>query len=150
MPQSDFNPFLADVLALKLKFPVSNIAKRTGDDKGNVSIWIRGRKPAPLAFLIRFYSAFNKELVEKGIHRDIKELLAQLPPTFEQVTELDFLRSIHTKVTEQNELSKELIERSKRIEQKLDELLRRKDKEIMKSAKEYLLGIVATLHSSTE
>ncbi|HVU93741.1 MAG TPA: hypothetical protein VHE34_00895 [Puia sp.] len=98
--------------------------------------------------MIRFYTAFKKELAEKGIHRDVKELLAQLPPQSDQITERDFLRSINTKLTEQNDLIKEWIERTKRNEQKLDELLRRKDKEIMKSAKDYLLGIVATLRST--
>ncbi len=150
MPQDSINPFLADVSALKLKFAVSAIAKRTGDDKGNVSAWIRGRKPVPSAFMVRFYTHFKKELAEKGIHRDVKELLAQLPPEPDQITEKDFLRSINIKLTEQNDLTKELIERTKRNEQKLDELLRRKDKEIMKSARDYLLGIVATLRSSAE
>lgn len=150
MPKSDFNPFLADILALKLRYPVTDIANRTGDDKGNVSIWIRGRKPAPHAFLVRFYTAFKNELAEKGIHRDVREIIGQLPPTAEQVSELDFLRSINAKLTEQNDLFKQLFEALKRTDQKLDELLRRKDKEIMKSAKEYLLGIVATLRSTTE
>lgn len=148
MSEIMLNPFLADVSALKLKFAVSAIAKRTGDDKGNVSIWIRGRKPAPQAFIIRFYSSFKKELAEKGIHRDVNELLGVLPQPIEQATEKDFLRSINLKLTEQNDLIKELIERLKRTDQKVDELLRRKEKEIMKSARDYLLGIVATLRSS--
>jgi hypothetical protein len=148
MHQEQPNPFLADVLALRLKFAVSAIAKRTGDDKGNVSTWIRGRKPAPQAFIIRFYTAFKNELADKGIHRDVKELVAPLPPPVEQVTEKDFLRSINNKLSEQNELLKELIERAKRTDQKVDELLRRKEKEIMKSARDYLLGIVATLRSA--
>src|SRR6185312_6624740 len=138
MPQDGINPFLADVSALNLKFAVSTIAKRTDDDKGNVSAWIRGRKPPPPAFMIRFYTSFKKELSEKGIHRDVKELLARLAPQPDQITEKDFLRSINIKLTEQNDLIKEWIERSKRNEQKLDELLCRKDKEIMKSAKDYL------------
>jgi|GEM_PF-3117823 len=148
MLQDGINPFLADVSALKLKYAVSTIANRTGDSKPNVSVWIRGRKPPPSAFMIRFYAAFKKELAEKDIHRDVKELLTQFPPQSDQITERDFLRSINTKLTEQNDLIKEWIERTKRNEQKLDELLRRKDKEIMKSAKDYLLGIVATLRSS--
>lgn len=142
--------FLADVHALKLRFPVVMIASKTGDSRANVSSYIRGRKPASRQFMIRFYAAFKQELAVVGIQRDVSMFLAEMPPEMEQVTEKDFIRSINSKLSEQNALLKEMNERSKRLEQKLDELLRRKSKEIRRSAKEYLLGIVATLPSSTE
>jgi len=142
--------FLADVNALKLRFPVVMIASKTGDSRANVSCYIRGRKPASRQFMIRFYTAFKQELAAIGIQREVSALVAEMPPEMEQITEKDFLRSINSKLSEQLALSKEMNERSKRIEEKLDELLRGKNKEIRKSAKEYLLNNVATLLSSVE
>lgn len=144
------NTFLSDVKALKLRFPVVMIADKTGDSRANVSCYIRGRKTASHQFMIRFYTAFKKELAALGIQRDVADLAAHMPKETEQVSERDFLRSINSKLSEQIALSKEINERYKRVEEKLDELLRGKQKEIRKSAKELLLNNVTTLLASVE
>ena len=115
--------FFADVQALQLKRPVSQIAKRTGDDKGNVSSYLSGRKSPPYAFIIRFYNAFLRELAEIGIKRDISRLTVLPSPSPSPVID-ELWQKINQSLDKQLNTLKEINERSERIEQKIDQLLK--------------------------
>jgi hypothetical protein len=125
MNKEELNPFLADVLALKLRFPVAEIARRTGEDKANVSAYVKGRKQPTRTFQVLFYTSFRKEFAEIGIHRDlikmigIKSVSPASSPSVRRDNELclDLLFRLLTLSTEMNE-------RIIRIDRKVDDLLK--------------------------
>lgn len=123
MNKENLNHFLADVFALKLRFPVAEIAKRTGDDKISVCAYVRGRKPPPHTFLIRFYRAFKKELAAIGINRTISKL-NQPPPANPSPVVGEVWRKFNQNLDKQLEMLKSLNKTSERIEQKIDQLLK--------------------------
>jgi hypothetical protein len=77
--QKKFIPFIPDALALNLKHPVALITRRTGDDPSNVSAYLRGVKRPGNGFLVRFYTAFEDDLAEIGIQRDVKTFIRITP-----------------------------------------------------------------------
>lgn len=52
--------FYKHVEALRLKFPVAEISRATGQSKGNVSRYLNGSLEPSQAFLNKFYTAFSK------------------------------------------------------------------------------------------
>jgi len=98
-----FLPFIPDVMALKLSNPIAVIARRTGDDLSNVSAYIRGVKRPGNAFLVRFYTAFEKELAVVGIKRDVN-MFIRITPHKKRTTKESLWRSIARKLDRKIEL----------------------------------------------
>ena len=68
--------FLEQVKALKLRFPVADISAKTGYDKGNVSSFIKGKKPLSDNFLSKFEKAYNiKEVAGTSLQPPVLESL---------------------------------------------------------------------------
>ena len=124
MQEKKLDTFIADVLALKLRFPIVTIAKRTDEDRGNVCRYVRGRNKPSKSFLIRFYKAFKDELAAIGIHRDINHLTDENPMLNAHVNEKDMSKEILDSLNRQLYLSQKILEQSARIEQKTNELLK--------------------------
>ncbi len=62
--------FLKDVSKLELRFPVAEIARKTGFSKGNVSEYLDGKKEPSENFLKKFYEKFyppDKKHVPKSL-----------------------------------------------------------------------------------
>jgi len=118
------NTFIADVSALKLRFPIVTIAKRTDEDRGNVCRYVRGRKPPSKSFLIRFYTAFKDELAAIGIERDISRLTNENLTAETSIKEKDTSEKILESLNRQLAISRQILAQTNRIEQKTNELLK--------------------------
>ncbi len=68
LTQQKIDRFYSDVEALKLKFPVAVISKATGDDKSNVSKYLKRKLDPPDEFIDRFNEKFNcgEKVVSRG------------------------------------------------------------------------------------
>lgn len=92
MVKSESEKFIEMVEALALRFPVAEIAAKTGYGQADVSRFIKGKRKPSVKFLESFYSAFADDLKAAGSNPVI-------PP---EVTGLNPIR-----ITEENELYKE-------------------------------------------
>lgn len=59
--------FYKHVDELRLKFPVAEISRATGQSKGNVSRYLNGSLEPSEAFLNKFYGAFSESFKEVAI-----------------------------------------------------------------------------------
>ena len=100
--------FLRDVEKLQLRFPVAEIAEKTGYDKGNVSKYLKGKLTPSESFMEAVYNAFKGEFSdmyktatyttraandtkkpdEGELIRQYQELIKQLQETVKQQKQL--------------------------------------------------------------
>jgi len=83
-----------------IRFPVADIAAKTGFDQGNVSSYLKGKKPISDNFITRFRQAYGVEGPgsEEG-DPTTKEILKVLAEAFKSQTEI--LKSIENKMAQQ-------------------------------------------------
>lgn len=78
--QIAYQQFMSQLGKLKLRFPVVEIAQKTGYSRGNVSDYINGKKPVSKKFLEKFYSEFaipdapdTSDLNSKPVEKNVVE-----------------------------------------------------------------------------
>lgn len=114
------NPFIADVKALKLRFPIATIAKRTDEEKRNVSAYVHGRKAPPEAFLKKFYAEFKQDLAAVGIHRRIYDPPNDcIPPAVRE-----HWARVERLLERQVNATTQILESTKRIEERVDQIVK--------------------------
>jgi transcriptional regulator with XRE-family HTH domain len=80
--------FLRDVERLNLRFPNAEIVRKTGAKKGNVSAYLKGKRPSE-NFLRTFYKAFDirpekqesKVLDTSGVNITLKDYIEEIQST---------------------------------------------------------------------
>lgn len=80
--------FKAQIERLGIRFPVAEIAEKTGSDQGNVSSYLKGKKPLSDNFLTKFREAY--EIESDGFEEDdtTKQILLTLAEAFKAQTEI--------------------------------------------------------------
>lgn len=66
MVKSESEKFIEMVEALALRFPVAEIAAKTGYGQADVSRFIKGKRKPSVKFMESFYSAFAEDLKAAG------------------------------------------------------------------------------------
>ena len=120
------NKFRAHVYALKLRFPVAMIARSTGEDRANVSRYIRGQIPASQQFLKRFYASYKDDLEKAGIYKIPDPVYDDPPPPAAAPAEdIKMLAAIERRLAEIAHTLKDLEQRQSTTERFLLEYLSR-------------------------
>lgn len=81
----DHGRFIDAVSRLSLRFPVADIAERTGAQKGNVSGYLNNKKTISESFLDAFFAAYGRDLARLGISKKDMYESAGLPAPAEQL-----------------------------------------------------------------
>lgn len=93
--------FLEDLKLLDLRFPVGEITKRTGANKGNVSRYIAGKLEPSSAFLEKFYESFRAELAEA---RKVPHETPQAKTIAPVADQSDIIKIIATSIEQQKNI----------------------------------------------
>lgn len=95
-----FEWFKAQVERLGIRFPVAEIAEKTGFDQGNVSSYLKGKKPLSDNFLTSFRKAYNLgDGASDEAQPSVMQILSVLAEAFKAQAEI--MKSIESKMAQE-------------------------------------------------
>lgn len=95
-----FEWFKAQVDRLGIRFPIAEIAEKTGFDQGNISSYLKGKKPLSDNFLTRFKEAYRLDEEGRGDEATTRDILKVMAEAFKAQTEI--IKSIENKMARED------------------------------------------------